>query len=60
MAAQLPFDGRDGTIWTAGAIVSWRQVNLHALTHGLHYASCAFEGEGVSGAAAFMLTEPGK
>ncbi|MGH6959074.1 MAG: branched-chain amino acid aminotransferase, partial [Dongiaceae bacterium] len=41
----LPFDDRDGTIWFDGKLVSWRDARIHVLTHGLHYASCVFEGE---------------
>ncbi len=57
MAAGLPFDDRDGTIWMDGAMVPWRNANLHVLTHGLHYASCVFEGERVYGGTVFKLTE---
>jgi branched-chain amino acid aminotransferase len=28
-----------------GALVPWRQANVHILTHALHYASSVFEGE---------------
>jgi branched-chain amino acid aminotransferase len=41
----VPFDDRDGWIWWDGALVPWRDAKLHVLTHGLHYASAAFEGE---------------
>ena len=40
-----PFDQRDGFIWYNGALVPWRDAKLHVLSHGLHYASCVFEGE---------------
>ncbi len=43
--AILPFDDRDGWIWMDGAMVPWREANVHVLTHGLHYGSCVFEGE---------------
>jgi branched-chain amino acid aminotransferase len=39
------FDQRDGYIWYGGALVPWREAKLHVLSHGLHYASCVFEGE---------------
>jgi len=45
----LPFDDRDGFIWYDGRLVPWRDAKLHVLTHGLHYASCVFEGERVYG-----------
>ncbi|OYQ33759.1 branched-chain amino acid aminotransferase [Niveispirillum lacus] len=41
----IPFHDRDGHIWFDGAIVPWREAQIHVLTHGLHYASCVFEGE---------------
>ncbi len=39
------YDDRDGKIWMDGALVDWRDANVHILTHGLHYASAVFEGE---------------
>ena len=41
----LSFDDRDGTIWMDGKLIPWRDANIHVLSHGLHYASCVFEGE---------------
>ena len=41
----LPFDQRDGFIWKNGQLVEWKDAKLHVLSHGLHYASCVFEGE---------------
>ncbi|MGE0340638.1 MAG: branched-chain amino acid aminotransferase, partial [Xanthobacteraceae bacterium] len=43
MASQ-PFDKRPGKIWFDGRLVPWESANLHVLSHGLHYASCVFEG----------------
>lgn len=43
--ALIPFDDRDGSIWFDGRLVPWRDAKLHVLSHGLHYASCVFEGE---------------
>jgi len=45
--ALLPFDDRDGSIWFNGDLLPWREARVHVLTHGLHYASCVFEGERV-------------
>ncbi|MEM6603083.1 MAG: branched-chain amino acid aminotransferase [Pseudomonadota bacterium] len=45
MADIIPFDDRDGLIWHNGAFIPWRDAKLHVLSHGLHYASCVFEGE---------------
>ena len=39
------YDDRDGWIWLDGALVPWREAQLHVLTHGLHYGSSVFEGE---------------
>ncbi|HYB10909.1 MAG TPA: branched-chain amino acid aminotransferase [Alphaproteobacteria bacterium] len=55
--ALIPFDDRDGEIWFDGKLVPWRDAKVHVLTHGLHYASCVFEGERVYGGIIFKLTE---
>jgi len=39
------YDDRDGQIWMDGALIPWRQANVHILTHAMHYASSVFEGE---------------
>ena len=39
------YDNRDGKIWLDGALVDWREANVHILTHAMHYASSVFEGE---------------
>ena len=39
------YDDRDGVIWMNGALVPWREANVHILTHAMHYASSVFEGE---------------
>ena len=53
----LTFDDRDGFIWYNGAITPWREVKVHALTHGLHYGSCVFEGERSYGGKIFKMEE---
>src|SRR5229473_2795102 len=53
----LPFDDRDGFIWYDGRLVPWRDAKLHVLTHGLHYASCVFEGERVYSGTVFHLED---
>jgi len=55
--ATAPFDQRDGVIWHNGALVPWRDAKLHVLSHGLHYASCVFEGERAYGGAIFKSRE---
>jgi branched-chain amino acid aminotransferase len=53
----LNFEDHDGKIWFDGALVPWRESNVHILTHGLHYASCVFEGERVYSGEVFKLRE---
>jgi branched-chain amino acid aminotransferase len=45
MASVIPFDKRDGSLWYDGKLVPWSSAQTHVLTHGLHYASCVFEGQ---------------
>ena len=52
----LPFDQRDGFIWMNGNLVAWKDAKLHVLSHGLHYASCVFEGERAYGGRIFKST----
>lgn len=54
--ALVPFDDRDGWIWFDGQFVPWRDAKIHVLTHGLHYASCVFEGQRIYGGEIFELT----
>ena len=44
---------RDGQIWMDGALVPWREANVHVLTHAMHYASSVFEGERAYGGRIF-------
>ncbi len=53
----IPFDDRDGEIWMDGVFVPWREAKIHVLTHGLHYASCVFEGLRVYDGKIFKLQE---
>ena len=53
----IPFDDRDGFIWYDGRLVPWREAKLHVLNHGLHYASCVFEGERVYNGSVFHLED---
>src|SRR5258708_5845694 len=43
--ALIPFDDRDGMIWSDGKLIPWRDAKVHVLTHGLQYASAVVEGE---------------
>src|SRR5262249_39684340 len=56
-AAGEPFDKREGVIWYDGHLVPWENATLHVLTHGLHYASCVFEGERAYGGEIYRCTE---
>ena len=55
--AGLSFDQREGVIWMDGKLVPWADAKLHVLSHGLHYASCVFEGERAYGGKIFKSTE---
>lgn len=56
-ASLIPFDDRDGFIWYDGRLVPWRDARLPVLTHGLHYASCVFEGERAYAGRVFHLED---
>jgi len=51
----IPYDKRSGKIWFNGKTVDWADANIHILNHGLHYASCVFEGERVYEGEIFKL-----
>ena len=53
----VPYDKRSGKIWFNGKTVDWADANIHILNHGLHYASCVFEGERVYEGKIFKLEE---
>ncbi|MEC7136801.1 MAG: branched-chain amino acid aminotransferase, partial [Pseudomonadota bacterium] len=53
----IPYDKRSGKIWFNGKTVEWKDANIHILNHGLHYASCVFEGERVYDGEIFRLEE---
>ena len=53
----IPYDKRSGKIWFDGKSVNWSDVKIHVLSHGLHYASCVFEGERVYDGEIFKLEE---
>ena len=53
----VPYDKRSGKIWFNGKTVDWADANIHILNHGLHYASCVFEGERVYDGSIFKLEE---
>ena len=53
----IPYDKRSGKIWYNNKLVDWNDVKLHVLSHGLHYASCVFEGERVYDGSIFKLEE---
>ena len=51
----IPYDKRSGKIWFNDKTVDWADANIHILNHGLHYASCVFEGERVYDGEIFKL-----
>ncbi len=53
----IPFDKRDGFIWYNGEFVAWTDAKVHVLNHGLHYASCVFEGERIYSGVIFKSRE---
>tara|TARA_B110001454_G_scaffold201571_1_gene208044 strand:- start:42 stop:923 length:882 start_codon:yes stop_codon:yes gene_type:complete len=53
----IPYDKRSGKIWYNNDFVDWSEVKVHVLSHGLHYASCVFEGERVYEGSIFKLEE---
>ena len=53
----VPYDKRSGKIWFNGKTVDWSDAKIHVLNHGLHYASCVFEGERVYDGEIFKLKE---
>jgi branched-chain amino acid aminotransferase len=53
----VPFDKRSGKIWFNGKPINWSDAKIHVLSHGLHYASCVFEGERVYDGKIFKLEE---
>ncbi len=54
---KVPYDKRSGKIWFNAKLVDWQKANIHLLNHGLHYASCVFEGERVYDGEIFKLEE---
>ena len=53
----IPYDKIEGKIWYNNDLVDWQDVKLHVLSHGLHYASCVFEGLRVYDEEIFKLEE---
>ena len=53
----IPYDKRAGKLWFNGVAVDWKDAKIHVLNHGLHYASCVFEGERVYDGKIFKLSE---
>ena len=53
----ISFANKDGIIWFNGSYKKWTEANVHVLNHGLHYASCVFEGLRVYETKIFKLEE---
>jgi len=56
----VPFDQRPDLIWFDGKLIPTAECKISVLTHGLHYASCVFEGERAYGGKIFKGTEHSK
>ncbi len=52
----VPFDQRSDVIWFDGKLIPTVDCKISLLTHGLHYASCVFEGERAYGGEVFEST----
>ena len=57
MAEIIPFDQRQGQLWFNGQMIDWSDARIHVLNHGLHYASCVFEGERMYNGRIYKLEE---
>ena len=53
----MPFDQRPDVIWFDGKLIPTAECKISVLTHGLHYASCVFEGERAYGGKIFKSTD---
>src|ERR1700719_1062375 len=53
----VPFDQRSDLIWLDGKLIPTADCKISVLTHGLHYASCVFEGERAYGGVIFEGTK---
>jgi branched-chain amino acid aminotransferase len=53
----VAFDQRPDVIWFDGKLVPTAECEISVLTHGLHYASCVFEGERAYGGVIFKGTQ---
>src|SRR5690349_22959942 len=52
----VPFDQRPDLIWFDGKLIPTAESQVSVLTHGLHYASCVFEGERAYGGTIYKGT----
>jgi branched-chain amino acid aminotransferase len=50
------FDQRSDLVWFDGKLIPTAECKISLLTHGLHYASCVFEGERAYGGEIFQGT----
>ena len=57
MLKKKNFDNRPGYIWLDGRFIRWNKAKIHVLSHGLHYASCVFEGARIYNGKIFKLNE---
>ena len=57
MLKKSNFHNRPGHIWLDGKFIRWNKAKIHVLSHGLHYASCVFEGARIYNQKIFKLHE---
>jgi branched-chain amino acid aminotransferase len=53
----VAFDQRSDLIWFDGKLIPTYDCKISVLTHGLHYASCVFEGERAYGGVIYKGTQ---
>lgn len=57
MSSAKPFTQVTGDVWINGSFVPVAEAHIPLLSHGLHYASCVFEGERAYGGHIFKSEE---
>lgn len=57
MSSAQPFTQVEGEVWINGDFVPVQDARIPLLSHGLHYASCVFEGERAYGGHIFKCEE---
>jgi len=53
----VSIDKSKGIVWLNGEFIPWQAAKIHVITHGLHYASCVFEGSRAYNGTVFKMRE---